>query len=209
VEVSASYDAVAGRYAGELIDELDGKPLDRWLLARVVDLADGGPILDAGCGPGHVTEFLARLGADATGLDLSDGMVAEAERRFPERRFRQGDIRHLPAPVEGDAWAAVVCAYSLIHFETAELPAVIDAIAAVVRPGGHLLVGTHTGQPTRHLDEWMDQEVDLDFVFHPVDALVEAIEGASFEILERIVRAPYAGAEAETERVYVLAKRFS
>jgi len=121
MELSSSYDAVAGEYGERISGELAGKPLGRWLLERVVRLADGGPIIDAGCGPGHVTDFLADLGADVTGLDLSPGMVAEATRRHPTRTFVQGDLRHLPSPGEDDAWAAVVSMYSLIHLETREL----------------------------------------------------------------------------------------
>ncbi len=64
----ASYDRLAARYADELGAELDGKPLDRWLLERVARDARG-PVLDAGCGPGHVTGFLADHGADARGAE--------------------------------------------------------------------------------------------------------------------------------------------
>ena len=82
----------------QLIDELDDKPLDRWLLERIVDLADGGPVADAGCGPGQVGFHLAAAGADVTGFDLSPGMVAEARSRFPELRFEVADLTALPAP---------------------------------------------------------------------------------------------------------------
>ena len=41
---------------------------------------------DVGCGPGHVTAFLAGLGLDAAGIDLSGQMVAQAlTRRQPTR----------------------------------------------------------------------------------------------------------------------------
>ena len=45
-------------------------------------------MIEVGCGPGHVTAYLAEAGADATGLDLSPGMVAEARRRFPDGATR-------------------------------------------------------------------------------------------------------------------------
>lgn len=101
----ASYDAVATAYADQLSDELGRKPLDRALLtafaeqlhattrawASAVDpgharaARTGRPRMwDVGCGPGHVTAFLAGLGLDAAGIDLSGQMVAQAlTRRQP------------------------------------------------------------------------------------------------------------------------------
>jgi DNA-binding PadR family transcriptional regulator len=38
------------------------------------------PVMDAGCGPGHVTAYLAAAGADAQGIDLSPEMIVEAHR---------------------------------------------------------------------------------------------------------------------------------
>lgn len=65
--VVTSYDAVAETYADRLGDELDGKPFDRWLLDRVVADAGGDPVLDVGCGPGHITAYLVAAGARARG----------------------------------------------------------------------------------------------------------------------------------------------
>ena len=81
----ASYDAVAAAYADQLSDELRRKPLDRALLTAFAEqvraatpaqppTADPGHAptadparpraraSDVGCGPGHVTAFLAGLG---------------------------------------------------------------------------------------------------------------------------------------------------
>jgi SAM-dependent methyltransferase len=67
-----SYDAVAEEYANEFRDELAGKPLDRALLASLVERAgDGAAVADLGCGPGHVAAWLSGLGVAAVGIDLS------------------------------------------------------------------------------------------------------------------------------------------
>lgn len=209
MDLDGSYDRVARDYALHLSDELDGKPFDRWILGRVVDLADGGAIVDAGCGTGHITEWLTDRGADVTGVDLSAGMIAEARRRYPDLRFEQGDLHHLPRPERDGGWAAVVAMYSLVHLETADLPDGVEALAAALRPGGHLLVAVHAGTERRHLDEWWDHPVDLDFVFHPPEAVAGAVTAAGLTVVERVVRGPYEGAEAETERAYVLGRAVS
>ena len=62
--VRSSYDAVATAYADHLVDELIGQqPFETWLLDRVAAHADGGPVVEVGCGPGHVTAYLAEAGA--------------------------------------------------------------------------------------------------------------------------------------------------
>ncbi len=130
--VRSSYDAVATAYADHLVDELLGTSRSRrWLLDRVAAHADGGPVVEVGCGPGHVTAYLAEAGADATGIDLSPGMVEEARRRFPDGDYQVGDLRRLMRPTHGAGWTAVLAWYSLIHLAASELP---DALAALARP---------------------------------------------------------------------------
>jgi len=70
------YDLVAGDYAAAISGELAGKPFDRALLDALVELAAGFAIADVGCGPGHVTGYLAdRGGRVVLGLDLSTAMA--------------------------------------------------------------------------------------------------------------------------------------
>ncbi|MEZ5090699.1 MAG: DUF480 domain-containing protein [Micropruina sp.] len=55
--VRRTYDAIARAYHDRLGDELIDKPFDVWLLEQVAALAGDGPIVDAGCGPSHITAF--------------------------------------------------------------------------------------------------------------------------------------------------------
>ncbi|QXC59773.1 DUF480 domain-containing protein [Aquihabitans sp. G128] len=207
-KVVAAYDEVAGSYADHLLDELDRKPFDRWLLERVADLAEGGPVADAGCGPGQVTFHLAAAGADVRGFDLSPGMVAEASRRFPELGFAVGDLTALPAPAGGAAgWAAVTAWYSLVHLAGSELPPAVALLTAALRPGGWLAFALHLGSEVRHFDDWWDHAVDVDFTLHAADQVLRAVATAGLVEVEWYRRSPIAGAEVETERLYVLARR--
>ena len=204
--VRATYDAVATAYADQLVDELDGLPFERWLLDRVADDAAGRPVVEVGCGPGHVTAYLAGAGADATGMDLSPGMVAEARARFPGRRFEVGDFRRLGRPATSSGWAAVLGWYSLIHLAGSEWP---DALAALVRPlapGGWLVLGLHAGHAVRHLDDWFGHPVDLDVVLHDPEQVVRVVEGAGLVDLEWYLRGPVTARGETTQRLYVLGR---
>ena len=146
--------------------------------------------MEVGSGPGHVTAYLADGGADATGIDLSPAMVAEARRRFPGPAFEVGDLRRLSRPATSSGWAAVLGWYSLIHLAASELP---DAVAALVRPldpGGWLVLGLHAGAEVRHLDEWFGHEVDLDFVLHEPASVVGVVEAAGLVDVEWYLRGP-------------------
>lgn len=206
-KVVAAYDQVAEDYADHLLDELDAKPLDRWLLERLAALAADGPVADAGCGPGQVAFHLAAAGADVTGFDLSPGMVATARRRFPELAFEVGDLTALPPAPDGSGWAAIAAWYSLVHLAGSELRPAVALLARALRPGGWLAFAVHVGPELRHLEEWWGHAVDVDFSLHDAEQVLDAVATAGLVDVEWYRRGPYAGGEAETERIYVLARR--
>ena len=64
-------------------------------LLDAVGAGRGTRVLDVACGPGFVAAAAAARGADVTGLDFADAMIAEAGRRHPGITFRQGDAEAL------------------------------------------------------------------------------------------------------------------
>jgi SAM-dependent methyltransferase len=82
--VRASYDRVADQYVAMGMGDLLPRPWLRAALAAFAeDVRDRGPVLDVGCGPGAMTAYLAGLGVDASGVDLSPRMIAHARRLHP------------------------------------------------------------------------------------------------------------------------------
>jgi len=205
-KVRATYDAVATTYADRLAAELDRKPFDRWLLGRVADLAGAAPVVDVGTGPGHVAAYLAAAGAEATGVDLSPGMVEEARRRFPQLTFTVGDLTDLLRPPAAAGWGAITAWYALVHLAGSELAPAVASLGRVLAPGGWLAVALHAGNEVHHADELMDEPVDVDFVLHDPDAVVAAFRAAGLADVEWYLRGPLDG-EVETERLYVLGRR--
>ncbi|WP_296602849.1 DUF480 domain-containing protein [Nocardioides sp.] len=205
--VRAAYDAVAATYSERLFNELTDLPFESWLLDRVAAHAAGGPVVEVGCGPGHVTAYLADAGADALGLDLSPAMVAEARNRFPDGSYEVGDLRRLMRPTTGPGWQAVLAWYSLIHLGGSELPAAIAALARPLDAEGWLVLALHAGAEVRHVDEWFDQAVDLDFVLHDPASVVEVVRAAGLVDVEWYLRGPHPGRDETTERLYVVARK--
>ena len=52
--------------------------------------------LDAGCGAGMAAEIAAARGAQVSGVDAAEEMLAIARSRVPDGEFRQGDLEDLP-----------------------------------------------------------------------------------------------------------------
>jgi SAM-dependent methyltransferase len=212
-EIRAGYDAVAGRYAQELGDELAGKSVDRALYGLFAELVGAGArIADVGCGPGHVGAHLATLGLDVTGIDLSPGMVEVARTRYPHLQFRTGDMTVTGALGDG-GWAGAVLPYSIVHFGPAQRALAFTELARVIRPGGWLLAGfhicdaDHAPGTTLHRDTWWDQPVDIDFVFHDPGEVAADLEAAGFSVRSRTDREPDPDVEHQSRRSYLLARR--
>jgi len=222
----ASYDAVAAAYADQLSDELRRKPLDRALLTAFAEqlhaatprpalAADPGHpdaartgrarVWDVGCGPGHVTAFLAGLGLDAAGIDLSGQMVAQARARHPDQEFSAGSMTALPAP--DGSWDGLICFYALIHMiEDADVRTALAEFRRVLADGGLLLLAVHAGEEVRHSAEWFGAPVDVSFRFFDPGWLSAELDRAGFAVEALTRRQPYPDAEVATERAYFLAR---
>ena len=203
--VRETYDAVAEAYFEKLGDELIDKPFDVWLLERIAGLAEPNPLVDVGCGPGHIAGFLADTGAQVSGVDLSPAMIAVANREFPDLDFSVGSLSTLLRPRTAAGWGAVLAWYSLVHLAGSELGPAVVALARTLASGGVLAVALHVGDEVRHVTELVGEPVDLDFVQHDPAQVLAAFTAAGLTQVEWYRRGPVA-TEAQTERLYVLGR---
>ncbi|HEX3764679.1 MAG TPA: class I SAM-dependent methyltransferase [Kofleriaceae bacterium] len=202
------YAPVARAYREQLIDELAGKPLDRAFLdafaERTRGLA-GGRTVDVGCGPGQIARYLAGRGAAVEGIDLSPEMIAEAAASHPGLWFRVGDMFALPY---GDATVGgIVAFYAIVHLAPDELAGPLGEFHRVLAPGGLAAIAFHIGAETVHVDELFGCTTSLDFRRHQPDAVAAALAAAGFALEARLEREPYPGAEHQTRRCYLLARK--
>jgi SAM-dependent methyltransferase len=207
--IQRAYDAVARAYDEQLRDELAHKPLDRALLAALLELAGAGTVADVGCGPGHVTRFLAERHPDVLGVDLSPGMIEIARERSPGLAFAVAGMLSLPAGDGG--WAGAVALYSIIHLSPAQRLAAFRELARAIRPGGWLLVSFHVdgagvaaGEST-HLTTWFGSAVDVDVHFLDPAVVGRDLAAAGFSVRSTLIREPVAGAEFPSRRAYLMA----
>ena len=203
--VEESYDRLARIYTVRIVGELEYKPFDRAILTRFASLIrKGGAVLDLGCGPGHVSRFLADRGIEITGVDLSGCMIDEARRLQPDIPFATGSMLELEFISE---IAGIVAFYSIIHIPRNQQALMFANWHNAQEPGGFLLLSFHIGEADRHLDELWGEPVSLDFLFFGREEIERRVQDAGFVILESHARDPYPGVAAEPRRCYILAQR--
>ncbi|WKK72678.1 class I SAM-dependent methyltransferase [Rathayibacter oskolensis] len=178
--VAEAYGARAGEYAALLGSVEDADERDRALIASWAASIEG-PVIDAGCGPGHWTAFLRDAGLEVVGVDLVPEFLDHARARFPEVPFRLGTLRELGAA--GASLGGILAWYSLIHLPPGDLPAVLEGFARSLAPGGRLLIGFCEGPRV----EAFDHAVTTAW-FHPLDDVAATVEAAGFEVEHRARR---------------------
>jgi SAM-dependent methyltransferase len=178
--ILAAYARRADEYAEHLGSMASVHPSDLQLVTTWADEMRG-PLLDAGCGPGHWSGYLARRGNDVRGIDLVPAFVNHARTAYPQVVFEVASIDRLPHPA--NSFAGVLAWYSLIHHQPGDIRGALDQFAQVLRPGGGLLLGFFTG----HAVEEFDHAVATAYRWPP-EVLSDELRAAGFEVIETHTR---------------------
>jgi SAM-dependent methyltransferase len=104
-------------------------------VAALLDAArvqKGVRVLDVACGPGYVTAAAALRGAEPVGIDFSSEMIRDAQQRYPELDFREGDAEQLP--FSDPTFDAVVSNFGMLHLGRPERA--VQEAYRVLRSGG-------------------------------------------------------------------------
>jgi len=151
VSAAEGYDLWAERYdqpGNALID------IEQPVVQAIVGQFPPSTVLDAACGTGRHSQYLASLGHAVTGVDASERMLATARAKVPGADFCTGDLCQLPVP-DGHA-DLVVCSLALTHIP--DLCPAFAEFARVLKPGGHL-VTSDSANPQLVLQELPDGDI--------------------------------------------------
>ena len=179
----ASRAAYSGR-ATEYIDRLGSMssvhPSDLQIVSTWASDVQGD-LIDAGCGPGHWTNFLTQQGVIARGIDQVPEFIAHATTAFPTVDFAIGSIDSIDAG--SNSVGGILSWYSLIHYEPDAIQVALREFGRVVKPGGLLLVGFFAGPAVEKFAHAVTPAYRW-----PVDALSAELGRAGFDVLESHVR---------------------
>ena len=129
----------------------DINPLRLDWINRSIGLA-GKNVLDVGCGGGLLSEGMARLGANVTGIDLSEKPLGVAKLHLLETGqkvdYRKIAVEQLAEEMPG-AFDTVTCLEMLEHVPNPS--SVVSACARLVKPGGQVFFSTLNRNPKSYL----------------------------------------------------------
>ena len=205
-KLQQSYDRVAAAYAEHFRDELEHKPFDRKVLDWLLEKVGGGLLCDLGCGPGQVARYLHERGASVCGIDISEEMVRQASALHPGITFQWGNMLNL-ADVSDNTYSGIAAFYSIIHIPKPRVVQALSELRRVLAPGGTLLITHHIGSDIIHRDEFLGEQVSIDFIFFETKEMKDYLTSAGFLLEEVIERDPYPEVEYQSRRAYIFARK--
>ena len=166
------------------------------LLARIegVDAENAPRLLDIGAGTGTFIEEAAKLGYDAEGIELSEGLVEIARQKG--RNVRQQDVNDLDQQDQYD----VITLLDIIEHVTDPV-AILKSLHGNLKPGGTLVIFTPNHGSSVVLIARILEKIGIRFpvreifgsnhvCFFDTKTLPKAIEAAGFQV-DSVWKFPY------------------
>lgn len=155
-------------------------PDDLRFLERAFAHCDG-TILDAGCGPGHLTAYLTDLGHRAIGIDLVPAFIEGARASWPGVDFTVDSMCPLAQP--SGSLSGILAWYSVIHYAPEAVEEVLRAFRTALSDNGTLVMGFFDGENV----EAFEHKVTTAYRW-PVDTMAAALSSAGFVETARLRR---------------------
>ena len=118
-------DRFANSY-GKYLHAHEAQIMQKWLSGIVQK-----EILDMGCGTGRFLEYAHH------GIDISEGMLAEAKRKFPEKVLQKASITN--TPFTKNTFNVVFSLHVFFHLEKEVIQQTIQEAHRILRPNGILI----------------------------------------------------------------------
>ncbi len=122
-------------------------------------------ILDAGCGNGRNTRYIAKRGFSVQGADFSRVAIKQARRADPMTKYGLSDIRRLP--YRKATFDVVICLHTIFHGRLADIQKASAELFRVTKPGGSMFLTLpmrrgNTFRMGRRIEPWTFVASDCD-----------------------------------------------
>jgi len=122
------------------------------LQAAVRQFFRPGATADIGCGSGRDTAWLDANGFPAVGYDASEGLIAEARRRYPHLRFEHAALPDL-AGIADNNLTNVLCETVIMHTQPEAIAPSVRRLMSILEPGGTLYLTWRVTEDSDRRDE--------------------------------------------------------
>ncbi len=132
------YDALAALYNQDWGTVYLETALEHFAAYLRPHLLPGAHILDVCCGTGQMAAALNAEGFSVTGVDLSPGMIAHAQKNAPQSRFLPGEMSQFAL---GQQFDAAICSFNSLNHTRGvrHLTRTLENIRHHLRPGAYFL----------------------------------------------------------------------
>jgi ubiquinone/menaquinone biosynthesis C-methylase UbiE len=167
-----TYHQIAADFAAATRDR---GPILQDMAVFAAGLPAGSLVVDVGCGPGYDAAILReQYGLNAIGLDYSQAMLVTGREQYgitvPFVQASMGQMPFAPNSLDG-IWA---CA-SLLHLPRADLPAVLNHFAQLLKPNGRFYLSVKQGDNEGYSQRAYGQNAPRYFTYwqpHTLDPLL-------------------------------------
>ena len=111
---------------------------------KIAEKLSSGSVLDVACGTGTLLEMARKKGLKCYGIDLSDGMLAQAKGKVPRAEFVRASYYEIPCLKESFDYVVATNALSGNHIDAGK---VLGEMLRVCKSGGWI-----------HIAEWPKSE---------------------------------------------------
>ena len=156
-------------------------------LISMGELGRESTVLDVGCGTGNYLLALSEIvGCDCWGVDPSEAMLAEAQRRLIKAHLFHASAERMGLPT---GQFDFVFAVDVVH-HLADRPRSFRECFRILRPGGKLCLVTESAEMIRHREPhatYFLDAVEIELARYPtVAALKTELHGAGFVELQEL-----------------------
>lgn len=153
----------------------------------------GMKMLDVGCGPANILEYLPDL--DYTGMDLNEKHIVSARRRYGDRgRFIVGDAAR-DLNQENDTFDLISVSALLHHLSDDEARSLFRSIRPLLRPGGRIVTLDPVWLPKQRAVVKLLNRLDSGMNIRTPEGYASLLEGLSLDFqtrtLNNLLRVPY------------------
>ena len=136
-------------------------------------------LVEIGAGPGQDAAAFREAGLDVVATDLSPEMVARCRAKGLDARVC--GFLDLGAAFPAESFDAVYALNCLLHVPNADLPAVLETVRGLLRPGGLFFMGVYAGDGGEGVVE-DDDHTPHRFFSWRTDEQIQQFARASFSI---------------------------
>jgi len=182
------YNQLASEYDDDRFNNSYGQYLhfqERQILTKWLGQFSKKSILDMGCGTGRFLDFAEN------GVDFSEGMLGEAQAKFPNHKLTVSDISKMP--FEEKSFEAIYSLHVFMHLDLGTIEKTIQEAHRILKPNG-VLIFDFPSQARRQLINYQKEgwHGNTALEVHSIQKLtgdlfeVEGYEGVLFFPIHRV-----------------------